>query len=59
MCMVYFVLYGIFCVVESWYMVVDCGGGMVDIIVYQVDKGEKLIELYWVLGGFYGFVGKV
>lgn len=32
---------------------------MVDIIVYQVDKGEKLIELYWVLGGFYGFVGKV
>ena len=40
------------------YMVVDCGGGTVDITVHQVDKGEKLIELYRATGGPYGSIGK-
>ena len=39
-------------------MVVDCGGGTVDITVHQVDKGEKLIELYRATGGPYGSIGK-
>lgn len=59
MCTVHSVLHGIFCVAESRYMVVDCGGGTVDITVHQVDKGEKLIELYRASGGPYGSVGKV
>ncbi|XP_062584704.1 uncharacterized protein LOC134246362 isoform X2 [Saccostrea cucullata] len=41
----------------SRYMVVDCGGGTVDITVHQVDKGEKLTELYRASGGPYGSVG--
>jgi molecular chaperone DnaK (HSP70) len=40
-------------------MVVDCGGGTVDITVHQVDKGEKLIELYRASGGPFGSVGKM
>ena len=45
-------------VVGCRYMVVDCGGGTVDITVHQVDKGEKLIELYRATGGPYGSIGK-
>lgn len=59
MCTVQSVLHGIFCVAGSRYMVVDCGGGTVDITVHQVDKGEKLIELYRASGGPHGSVGKV
>ncbi|XP_061180515.1 heat shock 70 kDa protein 12A-like [Saccostrea echinata] len=41
----------------SRYMVVDCGGGTVDITVQQVDEDQKLVELYKASGGPYGSVG--
>ncbi|KAG1654309.1 Heat shock protein 12A [Nymphon striatum] len=40
------------------YMVVDCGGGTVDITVYEVDScTENLRELHKATGGPYGSVG--
>jgi len=45
-------------VVGTRYMVVDCGGGTVDITVYEMtsDTG-KLKELYMATGGPYGSTG--
>lgn len=45
-------------VVGTRYMVVDCGGGTVDITVYEMlsDSG-KLKELYMATGGPYGSTG--
>ena len=41
------------------YMVVDCGGGTVDITVHEMEsKAGNLIELYKATGGPYGSVGK-
>lgn len=41
------------------YMVVDCGGGTVDITVHEMEqKGGKLKELYKATGGPYGSVGE-
>ena len=44
--------------VGARYMVVDCGGGTVDITVYEMtsDTG-KLKELYMATGGPYGSTG--
>ncbi|KAK3094819.1 hypothetical protein FSP39_006636 [Pinctada imbricata] len=39
------------------YMVVDCGGGTVDITVHEVNTGGKLTELYRASGGPYGSIG--
>ena len=40
-------------------MVVDCGGGTVDITVHEMEsKAGNLIELYKATGGPYGSVGK-
>lgn len=40
------------------YVVVDSGGGIVDLIVYQIWLLEGYFkELYKVIGGFYGFLG--
>lgn len=38
-------------------MVVDCGGGTVDITVHELDINEKLIELHKASGGPFGAVG--
>ncbi|CAG2207883.1 unnamed protein product [Mytilus edulis] len=38
----------------SKYMVLDCGGGTVDITVHQVQKDKTLIELYKASGGAWG-----
>lgn len=41
------------------YMVVDCGGGTVDITVHELDNQlGTLKELYKATGGPYGSVGK-
>ena len=41
-------------------MVVDCGGGTVDITVHEMEsKAGNLIELYKATGGPYGSVGKL
>ena len=43
----------------SSYMVVDCGGGTVDITVHELaGAGGKLRELYRASGGPHGSVGK-
>lgn len=40
-------------------MVVDCGGGTVDITVHEMEaKHGNLTELYKATGGPYGSVGK-
>ena len=40
------------------YMVVDCGGGTVDITVHEIEsKKGYLTELYKATGGPYGSVG--
>ena len=40
-------------------MVVDCGGGTVDITVHEMEsKAGNLIELYKATGGPYGSVGE-
>jgi len=40
------------------YMVVDCGGGTVDITVHEMDSASgKLTELYKATGGPYGSTG--
>jgi hypothetical protein len=40
-------------------MVVDCGGGTVDITVHEMDsESGKLKELYKATGGPYGSTGK-
>lgn len=42
------------------YIVVDCGGGTVDITVHELDtKLGTLKELYKATGGPYGAVGKL
>ena len=38
-------------------MVVDCGGGTVDITVHEVSTGGKLTELYRASGGAFGSIG--
>lgn len=40
------------------YMVVDCGGGTVDITVHEMEKEGLLRELYKATGGAYGGTGK-
>ena len=46
------------CVSGTRYMIVDCGGGTVDITVHEMDaKSGKLHELYKATGGPYGSVG--
>ena len=41
------------------YMIVDCGGGTVDITVHEMDaKSGKLHEIYKATGGPYGSVGE-
>ena len=41
------------------YMIVDCGGGTVDITVHEMDaRTGKLKELHKATGGPYGSVGK-
>ena len=41
-------------------MVVDCGGGTVDITVHEMDANlGKLKELYKATGGPFGSVGKI
>ena len=46
------------CVIGTRYMVVDCGGGTVDITVYEMTSGTgKLKELYMATGGPYGSTG--
>ena len=41
------------------YIVVDCGGGTVDITVHEMEsKYGNLLELYKATGGPYGSVGK-
>ncbi|CAH1784619.1 unnamed protein product [Owenia fusiformis] len=44
-------------VVGMRYMVVDCGGGTVDITVHELDFNTKLKELYKATGGPFGSVG--
>lgn len=40
-------------------MVVDCGGGTVDITVHEMESRQgNLIELYKASGGPYGSIGK-
>ncbi|XP_041369199.1 uncharacterized protein LOC121383315 isoform X2 [Gigantopelta aegis] len=39
------------------YLVVDCGGGTVDITVHELDDTGKLKELYKATGGPYGSIG--
>lgn len=39
-------------------MVVDCGGGTVDITVHEMEKEGLLRELYKATGGAYGGTGK-
>ncbi|ESO95154.1 hypothetical protein LOTGIDRAFT_117631, partial [Lottia gigantea] len=39
------------------YMVVDCGGGTVDITVHELNLDGKLVELHKATGGPYGAVG--
>lgn len=39
------------------YMVVDCGGGTVDITVHELGNDNKLTELYKATGGPYGATG--
>ena len=40
-------------------MVVDCGGGTVDITVYEMESSEGLLkELHKATGGPYGSLGK-
>ena len=39
------------------YLVVDCGGGTVDITVHELDDAGKLKELYKATGGPYGSLG--
>lgn len=39
------------------YMVVDCGGGTVDITVHELDSTGKLAELHKASGGPYGSIG--
>lgn len=42
------------------YMVVDCGGGTVDITVHEMESTHNhLRELYKATGGPYGSVGKI
>lgn len=38
-------------------MVVDCGGGTVDITVHELDSTGKLAELHKASGGPYGSIG--
>ena len=40
------------------YMVVDCGGGTVDITVHEMENDGLLRELYKATGGAYGGTGK-
>ena len=47
------------CVVGTRYMVVDCGGGTVDITVYEMEsKYGCLKELHKATGGPFGSVGE-
>lgn len=39
------------------YIVVDCGGGTVDITVHELDSSGKLAELHKATGGPYGSIG--
>ena len=39
------------------YMVVDCGGGTVDVTVHEMEKGERLKELHKASGGAWGSIG--
>ena len=41
------------------YMLVDCGGGTVDITVHEIslDEGQNLKEVFKATGGPYGSVG--
>ena len=39
-------------------MVVDCGGGTVDITVHELDSTGKLAELHKATGGPYGSIGE-
>lgn len=52
-------LMAVFCDVEGVrYMVVDCGGGTVDITVHEMDsKTGKLNELHKATGGPHGSAG--
>jgi molecular chaperone DnaK (HSP70) len=40
------------------YIVVDCGGGTVDITVHELDSSGKLAELHKATGGPYGSIGR-
>lgn len=39
-------------------MLVDCGGGTVDMTVHEIDNDGKLTELLKATGGAYGGIGK-
>eukprot|EP00117_Sycon_ciliatum_P037973 scpid44333/ scgid28299/ Heat shock 70 kDa protein 12A len=39
------------------YIVVDCGGGTVDVTVHEMEKGERLKELHKASGGAWGSIG--
>ena len=45
------------CVVGARYMLVDCGGGTVDITVHEMESHGRLKELYKATGGPFGSVG--
>ena len=45
------------CVAGTKYMLVDCGGGTVDITVHEMESHGRLKELYKATGGPYGSVG--
>ena len=47
----------IWCVPGTKYMLVDCGGGTVDITVHEMESHGRLKELYKATGGPYGSVG--
>jgi len=47
------------CTTGTRYMVVDCGGGTVDITVHEMENDSgNLRELYKAAGGPYGSTGK-
>ena len=49
----------VFCYLGGRYMVVDCGGGTVDITVHEITNTEgQLKELFKATGGPYGSVSK-
>jgi len=50
---------GLVCVAGTRYMVVDCGGGTVDITVHEMENeaAGTLRELYKAAGGPYGSTG--